>query len=190
MMEEKNRKKQKIELWTQSLFFLAVTVSLLIFGLMTNDFAPKSSQQARVEIGLRAPDFTFTGIDGNEVSLSDYLGKVVIVNIWATWCPPCVDEMPSMEKLYKKFKVENFEILAVSIDESGREAVIPFMRKYELTFPALIDSQATIKNLYGATGVPESFIIDKKGICVKKIIGSIDWAAPEVFSFFQELLQR
>ena len=95
-----------------------------------------------------------------------------------------------MQKLYERFKGEDFEILAVSIDSTGREAVAPFMRKLNLTFPALLDPKGAIGPLYGATGVPESFVIDKEGIVVEKIIGPIDWATPKVFSFFQDLLNK
>ncbi len=150
----------------------------------------KSVKQVRIEVGLPAPDFTFPGINGKMVSLSDYRGKVVPVNIWATWCPPCVDEMPSMEKLYQKLKGENFEILAVSINSLGLKAVAPFMKKHKLTFPALIDPERPIRISYKTTGVPESFIIDKDGILVKKIIGPLDWAHPEILRFFHDLIQK
>ena len=98
--------------------------------------------------------------------------------------------MPSMQRLYEKFKGKNFEILAVSIDSEGREAVEPFMRKMNLTFPALLDPGETIRSLYGITGVPESFIIDQQGILVEKIIGPINWATPEVFQFIQDLILK
>jgi len=141
-------------------------------------------------IGLPAPDFTFPRLDGKMVSLSDYRGKVVLVNIWATWCPPCVDEMPSMEKLYRELKDEGFEILAVSIDASGAKDVLPFMKKYKLSFPALTDTRGAIKELYQTTGVPESFIIDKDGIIVEKVIGPRGWATPSAIRFFRNLIQR
>ena len=124
------------------------------------------------------------------VSLSDYKGHVVLVNIWATWCPPCIDEMPSMEALYKIFKGENFEILAISFDAMGTNAVAPFMKKHSLSFPALLDPAGTIKTVYQTTGVPESFIINKQGILVEKIIGPRNWAAPEVVRYFRDLIGR
>ena len=95
-----------------------------------------------------------------------------------------------MQKLYEKFRSDNFEILAVSIDSAGRKAVVPFMREMNLTFPALLDPNENIKRLYGITGIPESFIIDKKGIVVEKIVGPIDWATSEVFSFFQDMIEK
>jgi peroxiredoxin len=169
--------------------FVAVTVLVIILSLKLNDSAFEFSNQVVIESDSRAPDFTFPGLDGKMVSLSDHKGKVVLVNIWATWCPPCVDEMPSMEKLYQNFKGENFEILAVSIDEAGLKAVAPFMKKTNLTFPALIDSEGAINAVYGVTGVPESFIIDKQGILIKKIIGPVDWAKPAIFRFFSDLIE-
>ena len=189
--ETTRKRKEKDFNYPMAVFiFVAVTVLVVILSLKLNDSSFKFSNQVAIKDNLPAPDFTFPGLDGKMVSLSDYKGKVVLVNIWATWCPPCVDEMPSMEKLYQKFKGENFEILAVSIDEPGLKAVAPFMKKSNLTFPALIDSEGTIKAVYGITGVPESFIIDQQGILIKKIVGPVDWAAPNVFQFFSELIQK
>jgi peroxiredoxin len=170
--------------------FFTVTILLVVLLLNQNISSIKSVKQVPVEVGLPAPDFTFPGLDGKMVSLSDYRGKVVLVNIWATWCPPCVEEMPSMEKLYKKFEGKDFEILAVSIDSLGLKVVAPFMKKYKLSFPALIDSEGTIRMLYWTTGVPESFIIDKDGILAEKIIGPLDWAHPSIQLFLNDLIQR
>ena len=123
-------------------------------------------------------------------SLIDFKGKVVFLNIWATWCPPCREEMPSMEKLYQELKGEDIEILAVSIDTSGSNVVAPFMKEYKLNFPALLDPEGTIQNLYGTTGVPESFIINKEGIIEKIVIGPMDWSTPEVVRSFRDLIQK
>ena len=172
------------------LVVLLVAGFLVLLLLNRNRSYDYSMQQVPIKIGFPAPDFTFPDINGKMTSLSDYSGKVVIVNIWATWCPSCVDEMPSMETLYQKLKGEKFEILAVSIDSLGVKAVAPFMKKYKLTFPALIDSAGIIRTGYRTTGVPESFIIDKDGILVKKIIGSLDWTRPEVLVYFHDLIQK
>jgi len=148
------------------------------------------SHQPRIKSGLPAPNFTFPGLDGKMVSLSDHRGKVVLLNIWATWCPPCVEEMPSIQRLYEELGGEDFEILAVSIDNSGAKVVAPFMKKYKLSFPALLNPEGTVQTLYGTTGVPESFIIDKEGILVQKVIGSRNWAAPEAIRFFRDLIRK
>jgi peroxiredoxin len=190
MASETTRKEKDFNYPIAVFIFVAVTVLVIILSLKLNDSSFQFSNQVAIKDNLPAPDFKFPGLDGKMVSLSDYKGKVVLVNIWATWCPPCVEEMPSMEKLYKKFKGENFEILAVSIDEPGLKAVAPFMKKSSLTFPALIDSEGTIKTVYGITGIPESFIIDKQGILIKKIIGPVDWTTPKIFRFFSNLIQK
>ncbi len=176
-------------------FFLTVFLVLIVVGLLIalsmkeKDSSFKLVGQSRIKVGSPAPNFTFPDLTGQTVSLSDYRGRLVFLNIWATWCPPCVDEMPSMEKLYNKFKSDQFEILAVSVDGEGSKVVAPFMERLNLTFPALLDKKGKIKNIYGVTGIPESFIIGKNGIILKKVIGPIDWAKPDVSRFFEDLLQ-
>ena len=95
-----------------------------------------------------------------------------------------------MEKLYQKFKDEDFQILAVSIDTMGADVVAPFIKNHNLSFPVLIDSKGTITRLYRTTGVPESFIINKNGVVVQKIVGPIDWTEPSVLEYFQGLIQE
>ena len=95
-----------------------------------------------------------------------------------------------MERLYQRMKGEDFDLLAVSIDENGAEAVAPFMKKFKLNFTALTDPKGTLKYKYQTTGIPESYIIDKNGTIVEKIIGPRDWAAPEAVRIFQELARK
>ena len=185
-VETKGRKHTQLLLTI--LFVFVACVLLIVFLRQERGSIIKTAKM--IQPGFKVPNFTFPDINGKEVSLSSQRGKVVLVNVWATWCPPCRREMPSMQRLYEKFKGKNFEILAVSIDSEGREAVEPFMRKMNLTFPALLDSGETIRSLYGITGVPESFIIDQQGILVEKIIGPINWATPEVFQFIQDLILK
>ena len=168
---------------------IVILVGILIL-LQTKDSFYQPSSVARLSKGRPAPDFSLPGLDGQKVSLKDYRGKVVLVNVWATWCPPCVEEMPSMEKLYQELKGDGFEILAVSIDESGAKDVGPFMKKHKLSFPALTDPEGTIKSIYKTTGVPESFVIDKDGTLLEIVIGPRDWATPEVVRYFQNLVAR
>jgi len=190
-MEEKEiQKADKFNFKFITLLILIVIMFGVFVLLQCKDSIFNLPKQTRVVAGLPAPNFSFPGLDGKMVSLADYKGKVVLLNIWATWCPPCVEEMPSMEKLYKELKGENFEILAVSIDASGAKDVAPFMQKYKLSFPALLNPKGTIKGLYGAVGIPESFIINKEGIVEKKIIGARDWAALEAIRFLRYLIQK
>lgn len=173
-----------------ALFVLIAIVLGIVIFLQERDSFWDPSNQFRVGAGFPAPNFTFPGLDGKMVSLTDYRGKVVFLNIWATWCGPCKEEMPSMERLYKALKGEDFEILAVSIDTLGAKVVAPFMKEYGLGFPALLDTGGTIQRLYGTTGIPETFIINREGIIEQKIIGSRDWAAPESVRFFRNLVKK
>jgi peroxiredoxin len=180
-------KGKKVDHRAIILIVLAVIVMVVLFSLRQNNSYLRFSL---LETGRLAPNFSLPGLDGEMVSLSDYRGHVVLVNIWATWCPPCVDEMPSLEALYQKFKDENFEILAISIDEVGAEAVAPFMKKNNLSFAALLDPEGTIKNAYQTTGVPESFIVDRQGILVEKIIGPRNWADPATVRYLRDFIRR
>jgi len=183
------QKKQKSRGLLTICLVLIVAIPLVLLSMKEHE-SPSKPEKSSVREGLIAPDFTFPDLDGRKVSLYDYRGRVVFINIWATWCPPCVEEMPSIEKLYNRFKGDQFQILAVSIDSKGREAVVPFMKKFNLTFPVLLDPEGKIRKRYGLTGVPESFVIDREGIVVKKVIGPIDWAGPEVIRFFQDLINQ
>lgn len=180
---------RKVNIQSILLIFLIVAGVGIIVLLQTKDSSFDPSVTPRVKKGVAAPVFTLPGLDGSIVSLADYKGRIVLLNIWATWCPPCVAEMPSMEKLYLELKDEDFEILAVSIDVTGSNVVAPFMEKHRLSFPALTDTQGAIKDLYQTTGVPESFIIDKDGIIAEKIIGPREWAKPDVINYFRNLTQ-
>ena len=166
-----------------------IAVPIVVFLLWYVSFINRS-HRVLVLVGDTAPNFTFPGLDGKMVSLADYRGKVVFLNIWATWCPPCRKEMPSMEKLYQQLKGEDFEILAVSVDTAGATVVGPFMKELHLSFPALLDTRGTAQNLYGTTGLPESFIIGRKGIIQKIVIGPTDWSTPEMVRFFRNLLRK
>jgi peroxiredoxin len=189
-MKEEIQKVRRVNLQSIMLILLIVIGVGIIVLLQTKDSSFNLSGKPRFEKGESAPNFTLPGLDGKMVSLTDHKGKVVLLNIWATWCLPCVEEMPSMEKLYQELKDEGFEILAVSIDESGAEAVLPFMKNHKLSFPALTDTEGAMKNLYQTTGVPESFIIDKDGIIVEEVIGPRDWATPGAIRYFRNLIQR
>lgn len=178
---------RKVNIKSIILITLFIFAAAIIALLQTKDSSVNPPATSGPRKGDPAPNFTLRGLDEKMVSLADYRGKVVLLNIWATWCPPCVEEMPSMQKLYQALKGEAFEILAVSLDESGAAAVAPFMKKHNLTFPAPIDAKGTLQKLYQTTGIPESFIIDKQGIIREKVIGPRDWAAPAAIGYFKDL---
>ncbi len=167
-----------------------IAVAAGIFVLLHQERTGRPVGRPQVALGRPAPDFTLPNLSGEVVHLSDYRGRVVFLNIWASWCNPCRTEMPSMEKLYQTLKGEDFEILAVSIDASGAKAVAPFAKEFKLTFPILLDVKGSVADLYGTTGVPETFIIDKNGIIVHKAIGPREWADPAFVDPLRNLARK
>jgi cytochrome c biogenesis protein CcmG, thiol:disulfide interchange protein DsbE len=132
-----------------------------------------------VAINHEAPDFKVLDLATRDtVSLEDFRGSVTLVNIWATWCLPCRDEMPSMQKLYDSLGSRGFRIAAISIDEGSPEDVVAFAEQLGLTFDILHDRSGSVERLYQTTGVPESFLLDRRGILVKRVIGAHDWSSP------------
>ena len=127
------------------------------------------------------------GSIARNVSLDEFKGNVVFLNFWATWCPPCRDEMPSMEALYSLFKDRNFEMLAVNVGESAEE-VHEFMTTYNLSFPALLDRDGSISRMYGVQAIPMTCIIDKDGNVILRLTGSLDWDTPEIHRAIETLL--
>lgn len=175
--------------WDVALFWLAPVLFLLaivIYGLLTRPATVPGHPAP--QIGHPVPDFTLPDLTGKMVQLSTLRGKVVFINVWATWCPPCVEEMPTMQRLYNQLHDQGLEILAISIDALGAQVVEPFMHKYQLTFPALLDPKASIERLYHTGGVPESFVVDKQGRLVEKVVGPRDWAHPQIMAMFKRLL--
>jgi cytochrome c biogenesis protein CcmG/thiol:disulfide interchange protein DsbE len=173
------------------ILFLILSIGAgALFLLIGNNVDFKFTKQPAITAGTKAPDFSFPDLEGKTISLSDFRGKIVLLNIWATWCRPCVEEMPSIERLYNQFKDDDFIVLAVSIDTKGKKAVGPFMAVHNLSFKALLDTKGAIQNAYRTIGVPESFIIDKNGIILQKVIGSYDWSSPKIFQYFKERLEK
>ena len=146
-----------------------------------------------VAVGSRAPEFHATNLaTGRPVTLADYRGQVVLLNVWATWCPPCRVEMPALERLSRTLggRGRGFKVVAVSIDEDGDSVVAAFARQLGLTFDILHDQTAAIKQTYQATGVPESWVIDRDGVIVKKVIGAAEWDGPVNQTLIRRLLDE
>ncbi len=167
------------------LLLLAFSVSCLPGCDSPSQTAPAAS----VELDAVAPDFTLRDLSGVSVSLSDYRGKVVLLNFWATWCPPCKAEMPSMEKLYRMLKDEGLALLAVNIEPNGPQTVIPFLKENPHSFPILFDDKASVQKLYGVYKFPETFVIRKDGTIDDRVIGAIDWAHSDAVEYFKLLLK-
>jgi peroxiredoxin len=151
----------------------------------------QSAKYEPLTVGKEAPDFSLPNLDEKTVKLSDYRGKVVFLNFWATWCKPCREEMPSMEVLYKNFERDGLVILAVSIDRvTTKKDIPPFVKGLGLTFPVLIDSWGQTDKRYKLMGVPETYIIDQEGILREKLIGPRDWTVLDNLKVITGLLKN
>jgi thiol-disulfide isomerase/thioredoxin len=154
----------------------AIVAGLILGAIALVKFAPVPEG---VEVGKRAPDFRALDVaSGDSVTFrEEYAGQVTLVNIWATWCPPCREEMPAMQRLYDALKDKGFRIAAVSIDEGNIKDVTAFTSSLGITFDILHDKSGRIEQIYQTTGYPESFLIDKNGIIVRKQIGDHPWGS-------------
>jgi peroxiredoxin len=144
-----------------------------------------------VQLGSKAPDFKALTLDSipREKRLADYRGKVLMINVWATWCLPCRVEMPSIEALNKDYASKGLKIVAISIDDPGTDATIrAFVKQYGLTFEVLHDAKARISEEYDITGYPETFIVGKDGVIRKKLMSATDWNSPEARALVDRLL--
>jgi peroxiredoxin len=155
---------------------LVVAVIVIGVGLLVR-FGP---ERTGVEIGQRAPDYRLLRMAQNDsVSLRSVAkDHVTLVNIWATWCGPCKEEMPAMQQAYADLANRGFKILAVSIDQGDGDEVKQFATDFGLTFDVLLDRSGNIQQVYQTSGVPESFLLDRDGTILKRVIGAHDWASP------------
>jgi peroxiredoxin len=142
---------------------------------------------APVAEGQPAPDFSLPTLDGGELSLASLRGRVVLLNFWATWCKPCEDEMPAMERLYRSLRDQGFALLAVSVDVGDSE-VEAFRTRLGLSFPILRDPDRKVANLYQSPRFPESWLVGRDGVLVARFIGPRDWDAPEYVARIRDLL--
>jgi cytochrome c biogenesis protein CcmG/thiol:disulfide interchange protein DsbE len=168
---------------------VGVIVAVLAAGLLlVLKLAPEIFP---VEVGSSAPAFQATDLrTGQPAALADYKGQVVLLNVWATWCEPCKIEMPSMQQLEREMGPRGLKIVAVSVDEGGADAVRQFARDYGLTFRILHDPAGRIQRIYQTTGIPESFVINRQGRIVKKVIGATDWDATVNKDLMRRLLAQ
>lgn len=169
--------------WTAVITVLTTAIFAIVL------FAKLRPQINLVEVGSRAPDFPAVDLaTGDSVTLARYADKVVLLNVWATWCQPCRVEMPSMERLHRQFAGTDFRIVAVSVDREGPEVVRRFADELGLTFDVLHDQTMDIQRVYQTTGVPESFVIDRDGVIIKKNIGAAEWDGPVTATLIRRLL--
>ena len=151
------------------LFIVILAAGLAWIGLSAG---ATQTVTAAPQEGFLAPDFTLQSITGETYRLSDLRGQAVVINLWATWCPPCRAEMPALQKMYEEYKAQGLVILAVnSTVQDTASAVAPFAAEYGLTFPILLDETGSVTSAYQVRSLPSSYFIDRKGIVRQVIIG-------------------
>lgn len=136
---------------------------------------PEIPPSAGVKVGALAPDMQLVDLDGKTVAFEQFRGKVVMLNFWATWCPPCRAEMPAMQRLNEKMEGLDFVMLAVNVELDGEHTVPSFLKGKAYTFPILLDLGAKAQNRYGVFRFPETFIIGKDGVILNHILGAREW---------------
>ncbi|HEU4680984.1 MAG TPA: TlpA disulfide reductase family protein [Gemmatimonadales bacterium] len=171
-----------------------ILVGLIVAGLVAGGtlLAKFGSGIQQVAVGSRAPDFRAIDLaTGDSISFRErYRGAVTLVNIWATWCIPCRVEMPAMERVYQDLAPKGFKIAAVSIDEGNPDDVREFGQELGLTFDLLQDRTTTVSQIYQTTGVPESFLLNRDGIIVKRLMGDHDWSSEVNRRLIERLLEE
>ncbi len=173
---------------------LSIPLSLLLVWISAANPEDRSLESLYASVGIqrvtppmKALHFTLKNLEGYEVSLKDFAGKVVFLNFWATWCGPCREEMPSMEKLWQRFREDDFVILAVDLRESKGE-VVSFMKEYGLTFPVLLDSKGEVGSMFGVRAIPTTYLLDFEGRIVGGAIGARNWESEDAFELIESLL--
>ena len=188
---------------------LLLTGALLLTGCNRNSDAgsveqplqagtPQADQPSNVReskgigprIGYTAPDFELLNTHGDKVRLSSHRGKVVLLNFWATWCGPCRIEMPTLQALTEDYKDQPFQVVAVAGDVEGLARVQPFMQGLGLTFPGLIDQDGRIQDIYFVNALPMTYVLDKNGIVVYKMVGFFDWNLPKFRGLIEDLISE
>ena len=181
-----------------SLMIVSALVGLLVLGgcggqgedatqvggtdaMSTDTASSEGGSETGIEVGQYPPTFTLTDLDGNNVALGDFRGSVVVVDLWATWCPPCRDEIPVLIDLYSQYRDEGLVILGVGLDRGGAPDLVPFVEKYSITYPILVGGRA-VSEAYKVTGIPTTFIIGRDGRIVAKHVGFAMEMVPELTS--------
>ena len=153
------------------IFFKSTIAAILVFFISSVSAEQSLTSLPDPEM---APDFTLADMDGNSHKLSDYRGKPVIINFWATWCPPCREEMPSMERAWNKIKEQNIAMLAINVGED-EDTIFTFMADYPASFTILLDTSGTMIDQWPVQGLPTTFVVSPDGRLVYRAIGGREW---------------
>ena len=196
-----NNSKKTIYIVTKKyvLLFLLIFISVVLFFLEHFTETPISIADIQTKeifnakkssVGYFAPSFKLRNIKGNYESLESYRGEVVVLNFWATWCAPCRIEMPSFEKLYRRYRSEGVTVLAITLDKNSENKIKSFVDEYGLSFPILLDEKGEVERLYPSMTIPFTYIIDRQGRIVARVDGAKNWESSETFEAIEYLLKN
>ena len=196
-----NNSKKSIYIVTKKyvLLFLLIFISVILFFLEHFTETPISIEDIQTKeifnakkssVGYFAPSFKLRNIKGNYESLESYRGEVVVLNFWATWCAPCRIEMPSFEKLYRRYRSEGVTVLAITLDKNSENKIKSFVDEYGLSFPILLDEKGEVERLYPSMTIPFTYIIDRQGRIVARVDGAKNWESSETFEAIEYLLKN
>jgi DsbE subfamily thiol:disulfide oxidoreductase len=168
-----------------------IVIIVVLAALLVLFFGVKRQETKlpKAVVGLNAPELMISDQSGKTYSLADLKDSVVFVNFWATWCQPCREEMPSLQALYTQFKDRKGFRMATILYRDDYQRAMAYMKENNYEFPVLLDSNERTAKSYGVTGVPETYILDRKGILKEKMIGPFDWSSPQAVSRISELLK-
>jgi peroxiredoxin len=166
-----------------------VVLAVIAYRIQLSPNQKTALNQEKSEVGHPAPGFTLRNLQGNLEGLVDHKDKVIILNFWATWCAPCLEEMPSFEKLYRRYRSQGLTVLAISLDKGDISKVKDFVDANNLTFPVLIDSDGAAEKLYPSFTIPFTYLIDKEGRVAARVDGAKNWASSETFAALDILIK-
>jgi peroxiredoxin len=172
-----------------SLFALLFALTALLYSSFVVSFSSAQAAE-QVKINAPAPDFALSDLEDKEISLSSLKGKVVILTFWSIYCQPCRQEMPMMDSLYQKYRSEGLDVVGVNIDRDPLVSIQNFVKENRLSFPILLDREKSAMKTYRAHFLPSTFVLNRSGIIVDKVVGIRDWSGPESRAFIEKLLKK
>jgi peroxiredoxin len=174
-----------LEIW---LIIVIISINLFSQAKGSDLSLYESIQTPRIR--KEAPNFTLETLKGNQVTLNNYRGKVVLLHFWATWCKPCMEELPTLQKLWESMEKKGFMLLAIAIDRTGKKQVEDYIERFHYTFPVLLDPEGKVRNSYLVQGIPTTYLIGKDGKFSGVAIGARNWISQEIKSILGEMVRR
>ena len=170
------------------IIFVSLCLLVPLFFLFSLQFGKNIKKVPFVLGGKKAPSFSAVTLLGKTMDAKDFANKPLVINFWSTWCVPCKDELPSMQKLYESLRFDGFEIIAISIDRENKEKIKKYVKKYSLTFPVLLDPSQKVRKNYYIMGLPTSYLIGSDGKLKGFISGARNWDNAISKNMFSDLI--